>query len=79
MKKLYKVSFYAEMDDDDVEATKEYLADAVRKELSVDVIGIVNVTPFTESSTTMCKHRNEYRCNENCEGFDVKKDCYVPI
>lgn len=48
MKKLYKVVYYAEMDEDDVGATKECLADVMEKEMHVEVVGMVNVTPFTE-------------------------------
>lgn len=48
MSKLNKVSFYAEMDDADVGATKEYLAEVMEKEMHIDVIGTVSVTPFTE-------------------------------
>lgn len=78
MEKLCKVSFYAEMDEADVGATKEYLAEVIEKEMHIEVSGMVNVAPFTESSNSLCKYRNEDKCNEYCEGFDASKDCYIP-
>lgn len=78
MEKLCKVSFYAEMDEADVGATKEYLAEVMEKEMHIEISGMVSVTPFTESGNTLCKHRNEDKCSEYCDGFDTSKDCYIP-
>lgn len=78
MKRLHKVIFYAEMDEDDVEATKEYISDVMEKEMHIEVSGLVSVVPFTESGNSLCKYRNEDKCSEYCEGFDTSKDCYIP-
>lgn len=78
MEKLCKVSFYAEMDEADIGATKEYLAEVMEKEMHIEVSGMVNVVPFDEVSNTLCKNRNEDKCSDYCEGFDASKDCYIP-
>lgn len=78
MEKLCKVSFYAEMDEADVGATKEYLAEVMEKEMHIDVLGLVEIVSFTDVKSALCKHRNEDKCNEYCEGFDTSKDCYIP-